>query len=102
MSAPSTTTAHPAGPPLARRRAAQRTCSPACKKALFRAEKRDAGHSDASEVSTVASTHQERPKPGTLTRIWGPNRLSEIQLRMMGLDFTGLKVGGSMPYRRTT
>ncbi len=88
------------GAPFARVRQAQRTCSNACKQSLHRAEKCNAGHSAASEEPTEPSRAQDRPEPDTLTRIWGPQRLSEIELRMLGLEPTGLRSGGSMLYRR--
>lgn len=90
------------GSPFAKVRTAQRACSPACKKALFRAEKRDTGHPTSDEVSTGLERAPTQALDGEMTRIWGPNRLSKIELHMLGLEPTGLTAkGGAHLYRRT-
>lgn len=89
------------GAPFARLREAQRTCSPACKQALYRAEKCNAVGAVSSEgENALRDTPAGRELIG-FVRIWGPNKLSEIELRIMKLEPTGLHAkGGSMLYRR--
>lgn len=88
--------------PFAPKREAQRACSPACKQKLFRAEKCNTGHSAPADTSDEAQHAATAGYAGGMTRIFGPNHLSEIELRVMKLEPTGLRIGnGSMLYRRT-
>lgn len=88
--------------PFAPKREAQRACSPACKQKLFRAEKCNTGHSAPADASDALQRAGKAAFEGGMTRIFGPNRLSEIELRTLKLEPTGLRIGnGSMLYRRT-
>lgn len=89
------------GAPFVRQREAQRACSKACKQRLFRAEKCNTGHPTPDEVSTALERAPTRALDGEMVRIWGPNRLSKIELHMLGLEPTGLTAkGGAHLYRR--
>jgi hypothetical protein len=89
------------GAPFRKQRQAQTTCSKACKQALFRKK----GNAQCLDTSDTAIAAEPPPIPtewGEYTRIWGPNKLLDIELRMLRLEPTGLRLkGGAMLYRRS-
>lgn len=89
------------GAPFARVRVAQRTCSPACKKALFRAEKRDAGYIAPSEGLNAADQAPDARETGQYVRLYPGNKpLSDIECRVMKVEPTGLRdKRGALLYR---
>ncbi len=86
------------GKPFNPVRRAMKTCSKACKQKAFRAEKCNTGYVDTSEASIAAvAPHGDR-----FVRVWGPNKLSAIELRVLGIEPTGLRSGNAMLYRKVT
>ena len=72
--------------PFQRHRQAQRTCSPACKKSLFRSEKRDSSY-DGSRNDEKAVPAQAA---AGFLRLWpGIKPLSDLECRTMRVTPTG-------------
>lgn len=74
--------------PFSRKRQAQRTCSPACKKAVFRAEKRD-NSTGIPDEHGIAPNGALRRVSEVYARIYpGLKPLSDLECRVMKLRAT--------------
>jgi hypothetical protein len=84
----------------------QRCCSATCRKRLSRREKCDTVlPPDESVTRTPAQPSGGGNRVSTgdrLVRVWGPNRLSEIELRVMHLEPAGRAFPGGAFYREIT
>jgi len=84
----------------------QKYCSHACQMRAWRARETSRRYTDTGETSHASQTALQRPiqaresdgEGQRLLRIWGQNRLSEIELRIMGLTPTGRSFPGGMFY----
>lgn len=71
----------------------QKYCGHACQMRAFRMRETSRGHLGTGETSHARPAPSLRPKQPEETpadewkirRVWGPNQLSEIELRIMGL-----------------
>lgn len=89
--------------PFHKLRGAQTTCSKACKQSLHRMEKCNTQWLDTSDVPNASVALSLVPNSSEFTRIWGPNKLSDIELYLMRLEPTGIRLsGGAMLYRNIT
>ena len=102
--------------PFAPRRPDQRCCSAKCRLKAHRSKKRFGGvvgngethphppsrlpEAVAGQGCVEAKSSEPTSSDEVLIRIWGPNTLSEFQLRNMGLEATGLGFPGGQLYRR--
>lgn len=58
---------------------------------------------DTSDVPNASVALSLVPNSSEFTRIWGPNKLSDIELYLMRLEPTGIRLsGGAMLYRNIT
>jgi hypothetical protein len=79
------------GTPFHKKRVAQTTCSKSCKQVLWR-QKCNAKNLGASGTSNASEQPPSPAERGEFTHIWGPNKLSGIELRMLRLEPTGLRM----------
>ena len=89
------------GAPFAKKRQAHVCCSKACKQAKYR-EKCNAGCDDPSDTPNAPVHPPVAEETAVYVRCWGPNRLSDIEMRVLGILPTGMSDGAAMLYRSAT